>query len=87
MTQEAKEAPKMIKNTFAPDFGNEYFDADGLFALVRAGFGYGRLPPEAKAMVDPVLDAYESDPARKGRGPDHLELARQRIAKAGAEEQ
>ena len=68
---------KWIKNTFAPNCKNEYFNADTLFGAIRAGFGYHNLPPEAQALVKPLMDAYEAE--RAGRqDPDRIAFGRKR---------
>ena len=77
---------KWIKNTFAPNCKNEYFNADTLFGIIRAGFGYDNLPPDAQALVRPKMEAFLADPSRKDTGPDYLAQARERLAKKRAAE-
>ena len=68
---------KWIKNTFAPNVRNKYFDEVTLFALLRAGFGFHNLSPKAQALVKSKLDAFKA--ARAGRpDPDRIAFGRKR---------
>ncbi len=52
---------KTIKNTFAPNCGNEYFTDATLFSLCKYGFPFDDLPEEAKEIVT----EYEKEYSKK----------------------
>lgn len=82
MTQEAA-TPQRIKNTFGPpNCITEYFTPGSLFGLLKAGFSYHDLPPEAQKMVDPVIDAYEKR-VKPATGRNYLQEAKAKAAKLG----
>ena len=85
MAQETA-VPKMIKNTFWPTCSNEYFTPETLFAAIKCGHKYGKLPPEAQRMVDPILEDVRKRTKERRSQPgyvDEWEERRKRLAAKG----
>ncbi len=58
-----------IKNTFAPNFKNEYFDPVTLFGACRYSSLYNDLPKEGKKMVDAYVEEYLKRCTKPGDPP------------------
>lgn len=58
--------PKSIKNTFAPDCENKYFDAGALFSLCKFGFPFDKLPEVGQKMVLEYIKEYDKKCTKTG---------------------
>ena len=85
--QSTEQPPNTIKNTFGPPgCTNEYFTPETLFGLVRAGFSYKKLPPEAQKMVDSILEGVRKRDAERRSQPGYVDERlerRKRLAAKG----
>ncbi|RNJ80224.1 MAG: hypothetical protein D9C04_02120 [Nitrosopumilus sp. B06] len=65
----ATSTSKRIKNTFAPNCDNEYFEPGALFSLCKYGFRFEKLPEEAKKMMLEYEEEYYKRCTKPGDKP------------------
>ncbi|RNJ75980.1 MAG: hypothetical protein EB828_03825 [Nitrosopumilus sp. D6] len=71
----ATSTSKRIKNTFAPNCRNEYFEPGALFYLCKYGFPFEKLPEEGKKMVREYTKEYDKrclKPGEKQKFPSPM---------------